>query len=100
MKFQTEIKDKVEEQIGAEALPDEHPAAPELKEIFGDHTFFLDEEGLNIIVPQPASANESGNVVKVASWTESRKELQVHEPQIQPTVIDIASDESDDDSVA
>lgn len=100
MKFQSDAKYKVEEQIGAEALPDEHPSASELKEIFGDHTFFLDQEGLTIVVPEPASDNASGNVVKIASWTESREELQLHEPQVQPTVIDIESGRADDDSAA
>ena len=100
MKLHTELRYKVEEQLGAEAIPDEHPVAPELKEIFGDHTFFLDQEGLNIVVPRPTAETESGNLVKVASWTESRQELQVHDPQVLPVVVDITDDGPEDDTAA
>ena len=36
-------------QFEAEAIPDSHPALPRLNELFGDHTFFLDSKGLNIV---------------------------------------------------
>ena len=35
----------------ARAIPDSHPVVPKLTEIFGDHTFFLDSNGLNIVEP-------------------------------------------------
>jgi hypothetical protein len=33
---------KIEEQFGVEAIPEEEPVTSDLKEVFGDHTFFLD----------------------------------------------------------
>jgi hypothetical protein len=38
-------------QFEAQALPDSHPMVPQLNELFGDHTFFLDSNGLNIVEP-------------------------------------------------
>ena len=38
-------------QFEAEAILDSHPALPRLNELFGDHTFFLDSNGLNIVEP-------------------------------------------------
>ena len=29
-------------QFEAQAIPDSHPMVPQLNELFGDHTFFLD----------------------------------------------------------
>ena len=39
------------EQIDAEVIPDDHPSLPKLREVFGDHTFFIDDGGLTIIQP-------------------------------------------------
>jgi hypothetical protein len=38
-------------QFEAQALPDNHPAVPQLNSLFGDHTFFLDSSGLNVLEP-------------------------------------------------
>ena len=38
-------------QFPAEAIPADHPAVAKLESIFGDHTFFLDGNGLNIVEP-------------------------------------------------
>jgi hypothetical protein len=56
----------------AEAIPDNHPAVPQLNKIFGDHTFFLDASGLSIVEPADASpaAAPTWQVVKVASWSD------------------------------
>lgn len=92
---------KVEEQLGVKAVPEEHPAVPTLKEAFGDHTFFLDAAGLNIVEPAPAAEGDSGespngNVVKLASWaSEERTELQGHEPQMLPVTVELGSDDPD-----
>ena len=36
-------------QYKAEAVPDNHPVVPQLNNLFGEHTFFLDSNGLNIV---------------------------------------------------
>ncbi len=86
---------RVEAQLGIEAVPDEHPVTPKLKEAFGDHSFFLDAEGLNIVEPNPSPESDSGNVVKLASWTDNKTKLQGHEPEVLPVKVEIGSEEPD-----
>lgn len=86
---------KVEDQIGVEAVSDEHAAIPKLREVFGDHTFFLDARGLIIVEPKPSPETSSGNVVKLASWVEEDTELQVHEPQVLSVTVDLGPEKSD-----
>ncbi len=84
---------KVEEQLGVEAVPEEHPLTPDLNEIFGDHTFFLDAAGLNIVEPNPSPESSSGNVVNVATWaSDEHTELLSHEPEVLPVTVDLGSD--------
>ncbi len=86
---------RVETQLGIEAVPDEHPVTPKLKEAFGDHSFFLDAEGLNIVEPNPSPDSESGNVVKLASWSDDKTKLQGHEPEVLAVTVEIGSEEAD-----
>ena len=44
-------------QFDAEAVPDDHPVVPRLNRLFGEHTFFLSGNGLNIIEPAEESTN-------------------------------------------
>jgi hypothetical protein len=68
--------DRTLDQFDAKALPDNHPAVPQLNELFGDHTFFLDVSGLHIL--EPTEHSEAGaqtwQVVKLASWKANRPE--------------------------
>ena len=41
-------------QIEARPIPDDHPLIPQLNDLFGEHTFFLDRRGLNIVEPVEA----------------------------------------------
>jgi len=38
-------------QFEARVIPDEDPVIAQLNELFGEHTFFLDQHGLNIVEP-------------------------------------------------
>ena len=38
-------------QFEAQAIPESHPVLPRLNELFGDHTFFVDSDGLSIVEP-------------------------------------------------
>jgi hypothetical protein len=57
-------------QIDARALPDNHPAVPQLSTLFGDHTFFLDGNGLNVLEPTeiPRWETRTARVVNLACW--------------------------------
>ena len=78
-------------QFDAEVLPDSHPAVPQLNTLFGDHTFFLDSGGLNVLEPAetPEIAGQAGEVVSLASWSDATlTSLRPHEPE--PTGVVIA----------
>jgi hypothetical protein len=76
-------------QFEAEVLPDNHPAVPQLNNLFGDHTFFLDTRGLKVLEPTGASAADaqaadaqSGEVVSLADWSDATlTSLRPHEPE-------------------
>ena len=56
----TQVKQTMS-QIDAQVLPDDHPAVTQLNTLFGDHTFFLDGEGLKVLEPAevPETAGSS-----------------------------------------
>jgi hypothetical protein len=58
-------------QFPCEVIPDSHPVVPQLNSLFGEHTFFVDEQGLNIVEPAEAEATavQSAKVVNVANWS-------------------------------
>lgn len=70
---------------------------PHLIELFGDHTFFIDEDGLKIVVPEEADEDAAGaeeneveavRVVELASWVdESRSRLLPHEREVTEVVV-------------
>jgi hypothetical protein len=81
-------------QFQAEVLPDNHPAVPQLHSMFGDHTFFLDDSGLNVLEPAetPEMEVQTGEVVSVASWSDATlTSLRPHEPQPTGVVIVLES---------
>jgi hypothetical protein len=67
-------------QLDSWVVPETHPANLSLYETFGDHTFFLDTEGLSIAEPSEAeNAAELARIVKLAAWAdETRTELAPH----------------------
>ena len=85
----TQVKQTLN-QFEAEVLPDNHPAVPQLHSIFGDHTFFLDDSGLNVLEPAETPEQEipAGEVVSLASWSDGTlTTLRPHEPEPTGVVI-------------
>ncbi len=84
-------------QIGAQALPDNHPAVSELKGMFGDHTFFLDNDGLHIVEAGAATEDSAlANVVTLADWTsEERTALVPHKPEVTDVVVEVGPEDPD-----
>lgn len=80
----------VQDQIGAEAVPNDHAVTPDLQRAFGDHTFFLDGAGLKIIEASSPDG-QRGNVVKVARWADADHTTLKIEP-LQPTPIEVELD--------
>ena len=81
-------------ELNAEAIPAGHPMMSQLERLFGDHTYFLDSRGLNIVEPVEAGNDgRLGVVVNLASWTDSRAEsLKPHQPEPTETVVDLETD--------
>ncbi len=96
MKLTTAHVERTLHQFQAQAIPDSHPSIPELNRVFGEHTFFLDDDGLHIVEPIPTEDGEAaGKVVKLASWQDpSRTSLAAHTPQPTDVIVELGSDES------
>ncbi len=85
MKLNSTQVDRTLGQFHAEVLPDNHPAVRQLNDLFGDHTFFLDGSGLNVLEPAEMSEKkevQAGEIVSLASWSdETLTSLRPHEPE-------------------
>jgi hypothetical protein len=71
-------------QFDAQALPDNHPVVPKLNNLFGDHTFFLDGSGLNVLEPAetPDAKTSIAQIVNLAYWGDADlTKLEPHEPE-------------------
>ena len=62
MKLDAAQLPKVEQQLGVNAIPEEHPIISDPKEVFGDHTFFIDTVGVMIVVPKPMTEKPTGQI--------------------------------------
>jgi hypothetical protein len=90
MKMTSAQVERTLNQLEAEAIPDAHPVVPQLQRLFGDHTYFIDNSGLNIVEPTGADQHgtQLGLVVNLASWTESTpRSLEPHEPEPTDVVV-------------
>lgn len=82
-------------QLNAKIIPAEHPMMAQLERIFGEHTYFLDGNGLNIVEPVETEKKSAarGVVVNVASWADARADaLQPHDPEPTDLLVDLETD--------
>jgi hypothetical protein len=94
MKLTSAQVEKTLSQFEAQAIPDDHPVVPELSELFGEHTFFLANNGLNIVEPtEPAQAGvQTGRIVNLANWSDPKlTSLAVHEPEPTDAIIEFGT---------
>ncbi|MFB9269048.1 hypothetical protein ACFFWD_39060 [Bradyrhizobium erythrophlei] len=71
-------------QLDAQVLPDDHPAVAKLNSVFGEHTFFVDRNGLKVLEPAdaPDVPGQTGEVVSLAEWSDpDLTSLRPHEPE-------------------
>jgi hypothetical protein len=97
MKLSSALVERTLSQFDAQAIPDNHPVVPQLNNLFGDHTFFLDSRGLNVVEPaEPTEVGaEAGQVVRLASWNDAdRTSLAPHEPEPTDVVVVLGSGDS------
>jgi hypothetical protein len=77
-------------QLEARVLSDDHPAVAEFSNLFGDHTFFLDANGLSVLeaIERPKMEVHSGEVVSLADWSDAMlTHLTTHAPEPTGVVI-------------
>lgn len=94
MKLTDDMVERTLNQYEARVIPESHPALEQLNRLFGDHTFFLDGNGLNIVEPAETVPGKSrpGKVVTLASWdNDERTSLAPHEPQETELVVELAA---------
>jgi hypothetical protein len=81
-------------QYQGQPIPEDHQLVPPLNERYGDHTFFLDDNGLNIVEPDsgPVSApSQAARVINLASWSDAnRTKLVAHEPEPTEMLVELA----------
>jgi hypothetical protein len=96
MKLNSALVEQAVDQLGVEPIPEQHPAMPQLNQVFGDHTFFVDINGLYIVEPAeaPDAGATTGEVLTVARWSDdSRTALAPQPPEPTGTVIVFAGDD-------
>jgi hypothetical protein len=89
MKLSSDLVERTLSQYDARVIPDNHPVAPQLSRMFGDHTFFIDRDGLSILEPvePPQPGADACKVVKLANWAEGGNTLAPHDPEETDLVI-------------
>ena len=92
MKLTANQIERAASQLDARPIPDNSRMGPELKRLFGDHSFFLTSEGLHFI--EPAEPDEAiiatGRLVRIASWTNAKhNELAPHEPEATDSIVEL-----------
>jgi len=83
-------------QFEARVIPDDHPLVPKLNELFGDHTFFLNGDGLNVVELNESKSTRAGAptgaVVNLANWSDTRlTSLSPHEPEPTEVIVTLES---------
>jgi len=94
MKLNSAQVERALKQFEAQALPEDHPVVPQLASMFGEHTFFLDSGGLNVLEPTEASSQEApvGMIVNLAYWSdETLTKLSPHEPEPKGVIVSLES---------
>jgi hypothetical protein len=85
----TQVKQTLS-QFDAQVLPDDHPAVSQLNNLFGEHTFFLDNSGLKVLEPAdaPDMKAQTGEIVSLADWSDATlTSLKPHEPELTGVVV-------------
>jgi hypothetical protein len=83
MKLSNEQAQHVADQLSGQAIDEEHPSGQQLKQAAGDHTFFVNNDGLHVVEPRAMPGGADGAVIKIGSWSEEQEgHLKLHEPEI------------------
>ncbi len=93
MKLTDEQIAQIKDQLGADPVPADNPAMKMLAQHFGEHTFYVDEDGLHFfetLETEAASGPNDVRPVRIATWTDEKREaLSPHEPVVGTTAVTI-----------
>jgi hypothetical protein len=92
MKLSEDQISKAMSQLKAHVLDDDHPAFLQFCEMFGEHTFFLDAKGLNVLelLEVPGRVTQDGEVIRIAHWNDaSFTSLTTHRPEPTGVVVSL-----------
>jgi hypothetical protein len=80
----------VREKLGADPLPEDHSAYAALAQNFGEHSFYVSDQGL--LIPEPvAEQPDTARLVLIAAWAdESKTEIGAIEPQPTDVVVELS----------
>ena len=98
MKLSAQQIEQLRDQMSLDPIPDDDGSAEELRNVFGDHTFYVDSDGLYIWEPIESGQMgvQAANAVKVAIWTDDKRAgLVTHDPQPTDIVINFAANDPD-----
>jgi len=90
-------------QFEAHVLPDDHPSMARIKGLWGDHTYFLAPNGLNIV--EPIESGDSGvevaAVINLADWSDGTgTSLSAHDPQSTEVLVEFDAEDVDGSDAA
>ena len=91
MRLSPERVEQALSQFEAQVLPEDHPSMSKIKGLWGDHTYFLAPNGLNIVEPieTDSSGGEMAAVINLATWTDdSATSLSPHAPQTTEVLVE------------
>jgi hypothetical protein len=94
MKLNSAQVERALSQFDAHCLPDDHPAVAQLNRLFGDHTYFLDTNGLNVLEPSESAETDTqiGKIVNLAHWSDDTlTNLMPHEPEPTGIIVSLGS---------
>jgi hypothetical protein len=94
MKLTSTQVERTLNQLEAQTIPDGHPVIPQLQRLFGDHTYFIDDSGLNIVEPTASNQQgaELGLVVNLANWNDANpRNLELHDPEPTDVVVTLGT---------
>ena len=98
MKLNSALVERTLNQFEAQAIPEDHPVVAQLNSLFGEHTFFIDGDGLSIVEPTDAadSGAQTAQVIKIAEWRDAKRtSLVPHEPEPTDVVVVLSGNGSD-----
>ena len=75
----------LQKETGAQVVDEGAPVQQQLAEAFGDHTFFLNDDGLHVweLIADEETNTQQMAAVQIAAWQDEQKAALVqHEPKV------------------